>query len=875
MFRRRSKWRGAALAGAWLLLVLLPLGQASAQDRTADWLDANGLDGLLALHLEQERATAVGNADRRRRLAVRLATVYARQLEHELEPGQRATIVAAASQLLKTGEAEEADALRLALLRAQYATASGRLENGRAALETEEAVEEAVAELTELARALRAVRMDLKARLTRTDQLLDRATGLRARKYQKAIATMQQIALAAALLEGWCLYYEGRATGSREALRNAEEAFGLVLQGDNPIPGPDEISHDRQQFEFFASGVLGMALVAATVDGYPAARAWFERLESPRTWPGIRDAVEGWRIAAAIDASDPTAAAAVVAALATSKDVPAAWLRIAAVGGLRHAKGGTPAWQRLATAALTGLAQRGELAQVVDLAEKYGIEAMGTDGFAFRYVRGVRLYREAIAARNSARESAARRLFTSAAEELLAAAKESDASQFEGAPAACLSLAGWSLIETEQFLEAASVFAEAADRGGAGRADAAWGAIVALDHVVSDGGPIGERARRERDELISAFIDRFPSDDRLPTLVVRRITGRHAPSDRDIETLRAVPEGHETWELARRRAAQALYRRFREGEVEARGADGRAFLDVAKELLERDTSREAIFSDLSGLDGVLLRQALEVATHAQVADLEGAARWIAVLEVAADHGAFEGHPGLPNELGYRRLALALAGGDLVRATALLKLLPVEPEAPEADQWTSIAARRLHRAASARLALDDATADVALAVIEAGEYLLANSHDTLEEAVKDERLLPIAASVGAARHALYLANADQEHGTRALALYEAVLAERARDGSVLEAAAKLARALGNVEASLGHWRRISVAANRGSERWWAARTNILELLEMTDPAHASEVIAQHLQLYPAFGPDPWGPRIRALSDRLDVAEGGGA
>ena len=873
MFRPRSNTN--SLSRAIALVMVLGGTQVVAQDRTADWLEAQGLDGLLSLHLEQAMAEARGNQDERRILAERLAEVYAQQLEHERSPERRRVIVESAERLLATGDAEEADRLRLALLRARYVSASMILENDRAALGTDLDLEGARREVSQVARELSLLQKDLARRMLRTDQLLDRATGLRARSYQKSLKMMRETTVAAALLQGWSLYYDGRAKGTREVLREAEVAFGRVLQGDEPIPGPTDVSLDRQQFEFFASAVLGMGLVSAAIDDYAAADAWFTRLESPRTWRGIREALPGWRLAAAIDADDPEAALQVLRAIRNSNAVEASWFRVAAVGGLRMGTSGSFGWKKLATTALAALAQRGELAQVVNLAEQFGVDAMGKDGFAFRYVRGVRLYRDAVKVRNNATGSRnARMLFEHAATELLAAVEEDDAGAFEGAVAASLALAGWSLIETEAYMDAARVFSEAAELGGTGRADAEWGAIVALDHLVAEGGSSADRARNERNVLIEGFIDRFPADERLPSLVVRRIAGNDAPTLSDIETLRAVPREHTSWELARRRAAQALYRRFRGAKAGTRGIDGHAFLDVANELLTRDTATDSMFADINGLDGLLLRQAIEVATNPEVADLEGAAKWIVVLEFAAERGAFGDQLGMWNELAYRRLALAIAAGDLTRAEALLGVMPAEPEAAGAKRWTELAAWRLHRIAASHLRNAAPTADVAKAVIGSGEFLLA-SKETLADAVKDERMLVVAASVASARHALFLAAGDRDQGMRALELYEAVLQERRRDGSILQAAAELARGLTLNERSLAYWRRISNGANRGDERWWAARTNIVEILEATDPDHASKVLDQHKQLYPEFGPAPWGRRIRDVAERLAVARESGA
>ena len=871
MSRQRSSHRCMRLIafGAAMMIPLLAVGQ----DRTADWLEANGLDSLLALHLERERAQSAGDGGNRARIAIRLADVYARQLKHERDPEERARIIAAAENLLESGDAKEADSLRLALFRARYVTASDVLESARAGLsENDEEAEFALSELTALSFQLRHLRKELDAKIKRTDVLLDRATGLRARRMQSDIERFQETMIAASLIQGWTLYYVGRDTEDRELLRVAEEAFGRVLQGDTPIPGLDEVSVDRQRYEFFASGMLGMAMTIAVLDGYNLAAQWFERLAMTVTWPSIRDALEGWRIAAAIDAQDFDAANELLEGLQEQDEIPAAWLRIAAVGGLTNDGAVSSAPRRLATKALAALAGRGELAQVVDLAERYGVEAMGEKGFAFRYVRGVRTYRSALSDREAGRSSDARRRFGLAADELLAASDEKDAKQFESAIPGCLTLAGWSLVEVGRFQEAADVFRDAAVRShGARRADAEWGAIVSLDRIIEQDGQESAAARRQRDELITAFLDRFPADERAPSLVVRRISGRDVPTDQDIETLMAVPSAHPSWEIARRRAAQARYRRFREAEQENRPLEGRAFLEVATELLERERAEDVILTDLNGLDGVLLRQVVEVSTHAQVAEIQQATRWIAMLDLAEQRGAFESHPDLPNELGYRRIALALARDDLVSAVAQLELMPVAPDTTEAERWTMIAAGRIHRLAHAKLQQGGSGAKIAYAVVAAGQRLLDGESTNLEEALQRERMLPIAASVAAARHALYLAGGDPEEGARGLATYQAILKQRPRDGSILEAAAELARALGEEDVSLEFWRRISAAAPRGTDRWWAARTNVLELLEKTDSIRARAVLDQHLQLYPDYGPEPWGARIRKLQDRLDIAE----
>ncbi|MCH2161211.1 MAG: hypothetical protein MK085_04975, partial [Phycisphaerales bacterium] len=553
-------------------------------------------------------------------------------------------------------------------------------------------------------------------------------------------------------------------------------------------------------------------------------------------------------------------------------DVPAAWLRIAAVGGMETEAGPGSISRRVAARALALLAGNGELAQVVDLAERYGLAAIGEEGFAFRYVRGVQAYRKAVKAREELRYADARAAFERAASELVAAVAEPDAGQFQSAVGGSLTLAGWSMIELERFDEAAGVFLQAAERSqGSRRADAEWGAIVALDRLIAAGGDSVDEIRRLRDERIAEFLDRFPADDRSPTLVVRRIADRIQPSPEDIETLLNVPRDHPTWEMARRRASQTLYAAFREAEVGTRHESGTRFLEVAEDLLERDRDQDAMFSDMRGLDGVLLRQVVEVATHPEVADIDRSNRWLAALELAGERGAFEDHPDLPNEVAYRRITLNLVEGDLVEAVARMQRMPPAPDTEAADRWTRIAARRLHNAGTERIEQGAPVgADVVQAVVVGGERLLMGEGDELDVALENERLLPIAVRVANGRAALYRSGGTLEDGEAALEIYQAILARRPRDGSILEASADLSRELGADEVSLDLWRRIATAAPQGGQRWWKARTNLLELLGKTDPAQARLVLDQHLQLHPEYGEPPWGDRLRALERALDIA-----
>ena len=82
-------------------------------------------------------------------------------------------------------------------------------------------------------------------------------------------------------------------------------------------------------------------------------------------------------------------------------------------------------------------------------------------------------------------------------------------------------------------------------------------------------------------------------------------------------------------------------------------------LEVADELLLR---RRDEATEFAGADGMLLRQAAEVASHPEVHDTLRAARYLTQIETAAERGGFEDVPDIVNEAAYRRIGLAIGGG---------------------------------------------------------------------------------------------------------------------------------------------------------------------------------------------------------------------
>ena len=136
--------------------------------------------------------------------------------------------------------------------------------------------------------------------------------------------------------------------------------------------------------------------------------------------------------------------------------VPLTWIRLAAVYAL-EAKVQNADAGLLVRWAVAQLAARGELQQVSDLARRYGADALGTSGFAMRYVRGVQLYQHARDLHDSQRPTLDGELivlYERAAQELTNALSEPDAISYKQASGGCRWLIAWCSYFQSRFLDA-------------------------------------------------------------------------------------------------------------------------------------------------------------------------------------------------------------------------------------------------------------------------------------------------------------------------------------------------------------------------------------------------------------------------------------
>ena len=117
--------------------------------------------------------------------------------------------------------------------------------------------------------------------------------------------------------------------------------------------------------------------------------------------------------------------------------------------------------------------------------------------------------------------------------------------------------------------------------------------------------------------------------------------------------------------------------------------------------------------------------------------------------------------------------------------------------------------------------------------------------------------------------LWEENGDENRGRAALFLFEKLLAKKPRTATFLRSTAILAEKFGTTDRALECWRSLASGSPQASDGWYEAKFRLISLLVATDLPRARQVMDQHKQLYPTFGPDPWGARLRGLDELINT------
>jgi len=874
-----------ALGGLALAVALCGAGATSAPahaDDVLDFLEARGLDSLAALRVEQLAADA--SAEDRAQLLDRLAEIFARVLDTTDDRATQERLLERADVLVEELSTAKGDALRVSAARTRYRDAARLAEGIRAGIPGD--ATKASSTLSAQATSLLDVAKRAEKRADEIDKRAERANGLARDLAVEAMQEERSMAGQARYLAAWSLLYRGFLAKSREDTEKARAIFADLLGARDGKLDPADISEDLRSDEAFASAILGMALAKARIEGYPESSTFLKLLEADETHPSVRDALDGWKLVAALEARAFGTARGHFGRVAPRDDA-ANWARVAVSrsvedGDAASSSEGTKDAGILLREAIATLAARRDLAAIRDLTGRYGDGILGSDdqGFIPRYVRAVRLYDESQNAILKAEgdedvlESAeVRGPSQSAADALGAALEAKDIAQYEEAAQSCRLMRAWSLRGAGRFDDAAKSFDAVVEASVGARAeDAARAAIACVDDLRGETTDAAVRDAAEKDLVarIDAFLSRFPASDHVPALLVRKIAVVADPTSTDVDRLLQVKPDTKEWLPARRQALSALYRTFRGGK-EPRADVGRRYVEILGELPVDPKTQ------LPASSPAIARQALEVVLANEVRDLKTAVSLIAALEIAGAAGEFDIREA-DEEISYRKLQLAILSERWADVEAALA--PFEkPEATEL--WADAALRLAIRGAESKRRStpsdSPARAGYVATIVRAGDTIFERAGGpavALADGAKDAQAFAQLARVALdARVELVRSSADADSAKAGMPLAEALLAKAPRDATLLRAAANLAEAAGEYETAANHLRALVGGLPARTNPWFEAKVDQMRVLAKLDPQRARTVIDQYRTLYPDLGPEPWRTRIAELDAQVPKSAAG--
>jgi tetratricopeptide (TPR) repeat protein len=863
-------------------------------DDVGDYLEQHGLKRLLAVHLEQQLERATG--DEREQLLQQLMAVYTDLLETASDPASEATLKERSRRVLDQARAAGgggAEELRLALLRATYRAAEKVAEDHRLRLASPADVESARQKFADLVGQFVELRQQIKQNVDLADRRLARAAGAEALAQAEALEKVRNVLAQCSFVTAWARYYDAWLGGHRDSARAAEPLFGELLVPDNPNPRPEDVSVDLRSSEAVARAILGMALTKSLTSSSATALSWIELLEHPTTFQPLRILAPAWKINVLLEHHEyDDVRQTLEEHRAGGGEVPAAWLRLVAVHVLEDAKRPRNA-DELVRFAVTQLAAMGELQQVLDIATRYGTDALGGgSGFAFQYVQGVMKYQQARQAHDSDTPTLASDvsgIYDEALSILRLAAAQPDADKYPAAAAGCKRLIAWCLYFQARFLDAAEAFENAA-AGAPGKdaAEALWMAIVSLEKVV-DAQRSNQSAQPGNVEvqltgLIDRFLRQFPANERAAALQLRRAVMTQRVSEQAVAELLAISPTSEVYAAAQSRAADMLYQLFREGPPERRLSNGGTFLNIAMPQIGgasfgRDWSSPSTSQPLI----TRCRQVLEVSLTEGIDRLGAARTALEALDEAAAAGV--DLAALADEIDCRRVQERLASDDPRGAAVVADHLwsrAHDAKSSTVPIWVRIATRAMFKygyqqSRRADAPLEQRTAALELIVRYGGRVLrefqasIESAHDQQSSLTRDPLDEPGAmgyhVAVAEASMALWEQSGEAERGRAALFLFERLLTKRPQSASFLYSAAVLAERLGDQDKALDWWRRLAAGTPADTERWYEAKFHLIQILANTDPKRARQVMNQHKQLHPEYGPDPWGARLKGLDMQI--------
>lgn len=715
-------------------------------------------------------------------------------------------------------------------------------------------------------------------------------------------------------------------TAALEAVR----AFSAVLgrTGSKDELSPEKMAKRSFKHEESARAALGLSLSLALQGRTDEAMRWLEAVEAEEELsPTVRESLLSreavilagagrWRdLSRAVDRARKNAdetrpaggggggkagganSGGKAEKTATTQPMATFTARLIAVLALRASPDASDAQivAILAQTALGDLVARQEIAHVLDLAKQFGTAPLGDQGFIVHYVRGVQAYESAIEAHKAsgadteepATEPALINAYSKAAELLDLAPRQSDAGTFTAAGVRAAALSGRAMFHAGRFGEAGDRFVAASKLAETNKdfglaEEHLWLAIVALDRgaraLSVEAAGLGARA----DELTALFLKSYPRSKRSAGLVLRRSESTSVSDEQAVAVLLTVPKDDPVYEASRRQIVRLMYRQFRSSSANERPYAASRLAPIAEEVIALE-KRLALGKDQKAAGEAtqrlitVTRQLLDALLSVPAPDVARAKAVLNDLKAVVDFNSAALH-GVEDELAYRRLQIALASGDVREAESLAEKLNTWTGTgadAKASRFAAAAQRSLYVRAAERyraLPARDWSAPAPAARQEIAREVLKYGQRVLEQfgAAPDAGDAGVAMLMGVvASAALDVAsdNPADEMLKLAVKLDTLVTTAQPTNADALRRLALSAELTGDRQKALDLWRTLSSGYEAGSLAFFEAKYNTIRLLEMASRLAAAKAIAQHAVLYPEYGPEPWGSKLKQLHEKL--------
>ena len=869
------------------LAALLLIAPARAQrDVAADALDRY-LDArdLTSLRLEATmRQITSGPAENRDRLVQQAADLLAELLESETNPDRQREWSERAKDLLRRAEGGSAERLELQLLRAAYQRAERAAERWRLRTASEAETAAALRTLTDAASRLERIARQADQRARIIEQRLPASTGAARERLREEAETARARRSQARYLAGWSRLYMAQMTGDPDDAERSLESFAWILgsPGDSE-PDLDDVPPDNLELDHVLRAALGSAAAYAELGRARPARDWLQ-IAIAHAQPDLADAVDGWRLVVNAELGQWNE---LIAALDASPDPTAARLiAVVAIEALRGPAGGSSGARAALEAALSALVDLGDAASLVELSRRYGALPISGRSFLARFTAGLGLYLDAeslfktagLPSDAPAPPGVHTRNFATAAaalQEAIDAADDSRSPSVLAEASAVLGAALFYAAEAENIeaplsrARAHLVTAAEALPDESRRAGAMWLAIRAarLEAERAEGDAALE-ATRAADEIAARFLHEFPQSDLAGSLLFEMAMRRGLDPRRRAELLSRVPASSSAYMAARDQAARALYEIYQGTDAADRTPAALRYLDAAENLLTPDLA-EARRGDEQAAARALARarRMLDALLSMTPPDADRAA---SVLDRVEDLSVAD-EPDARLELAYRRAQIAIIStGPEEAARAVERLESLASGSDRAARYAEALRRFIFRRAVARHThVRESTgesrtiAETARRVVLAGRDLL-GPHPNFD----DPAVRTAASYLALALDDIATYGAEEDARAEALDLRLELLERRPADAELLQRVARGAEQVGRPEIARDAWNRRLALLPVGSGEWFETRYAQLRSLAASDPDAARTVLRrQHRVLYPDYGPDPWGPKLRVLDESL--------